>query len=170
MNSEALEVVIGIATVALTVYATRRLASSTGAQTPKIKGEESVYGIKLPFRAVSYAGAVFFISLGLIPLRADIASGRWPVDALFLALGGFCVWFGTGIVKTNDQGIFKNSLWCSHSLRWNEVSEVKVHKRDGGAIELLSGTKKLVVDSRFVAQSHLLDEVNARTQLSPTKD
>jgi len=40
-----------------------------------------------------------------------------------------------------------------------------VHKKQGGAIELRSGSQKLVIDSRFDAFQHLLNEIEDRTQL-----
>lgn len=57
----------------------------------------------------------------------------------------------SGVVLTDQNGITKKSLWKSQVFRWEEIPQVQVHKRDAGAIELRAGSRRLIVDSRFVA-------------------
>jgi hypothetical protein len=73
------------------------------------------------------------------------------VNLFLLAFGPLGLWFGTGVVTSDQNGITKRFLWHSVSLRWNEITEVRLHKKDDGAIELRGNLRKLIVDSRFVA-------------------
>jgi len=59
------------------------------------------------------------------------------------------------------------SLWRSLSFQWQDITEVRLHKKQGGAIELRSGAQKLVIDSRFDAFQHLLNEIEKHTQMHP---
>jgi hypothetical protein len=165
-----LDVLKGAATVALIVFAVRWLTTAKGSDSPRIHGEVAVYGIRWPVRAVSYAGAVLCLVLVFVDLRADFSDGRWPVNVLFAALALGAAWFGTGVVTSDQKAISKRFLWHSSSLNWEEISEVRLHKRDGGAIELRGNGRKLIVDSRFIAQAHLRREIEQRTQLQPLTD
>ena len=40
-----------------------------------------------------------------------------------------------------------------------------MHKKRGEAIELRAGSEKIIIDSRFVAFQHLLNEIEDHTQL-----
>ena len=88
------------------------------------------------------------------------------IAGIFFLLG---LWLASGSVSTTQTSITKRILWRSLSFRWDQVTEVRLHKRDGGAIELRAGTRKLIVDSRFVAFEHLLNEIQNRTQLQLTR-
>jgi hypothetical protein len=168
--ADLLDVVKGAATVALIVYAVRWLNTAKGSDSPKTYGEVAVYGIRWPFRAVAYAGAVLCLVLALVDLRPDLASGRWPVNVLFSILALGAAWFGTGVVTLDQNTISKTFLWHSSSLKWEEISEVRYHKRDNGAIELRGDGRKLIVDSRFIAPAHLRREIEQRTKIQPLTD
>jgi hypothetical protein len=165
-----LDVLKGAATVALIAFAVRWLTTAKGSDSPKIRGEAAVYGIRWPVRAVAYAAAVLCLVLAFIDLREDFSDGRWPVNVLFAALALGAAWFGTGVVTSDQKAISKRFLWHSSSLKWEEISEVRLHKRDGGAIELRGNGRKLIVDSRFVAPAHLRREIEQHTKLPPLTD
>jgi hypothetical protein len=74
----------------------------------------------------------------------------------------------SGSVRTNRTGITKKVLWHSRSLRWNEITEVLLRKKDIGAIELRAGSRKLIIESRFNAFQHLLNEIKDQTKLEPS--
>ena len=77
------------------------------------------------------------------------------------------LWLGSGAVTTNQSGITKSVIWHSRSFRWDDITEIRLHKNDGGAIDLRAGKQKLIIDVRFVARQHLLTEIIARTKLQP---
>ena len=131
-----LDVLRGAATVALIVFGIRWLTTAKGADTPKIDGDVAVYTIKRPIRAVAYAAALLCLVLAVADLRANLSSGRWAMNVLFAALALGAAWFGTGVVTSDQNGVSKRFLWRSCSLRWEDICEVRLHKRDGGAIEL----------------------------------
>jgi hypothetical protein len=168
--ADSLELVRGVVTVALTVYAIRWLSSAKGPQSPRIRGDVSVYEIKWQLRAVAYAGAALSFGLGVANLRDDLARRGWIAAMFLLAFGLLAVWFGTGNVTSDQNGITKRFLWHSVALRWDEITEVRLHKRDGGAIELRGNLRKLIVDSRFVAPTYLQQEITQRTKLQPLRD
>jgi hypothetical protein len=92
------------------------------------------------------------------------------VNLFLLAFGPLGLWFGTGVVTSDQNGITKRFLWHSVSLRWNEITEVRLHKKDDGAIELRGNLRKLIVDSRFVAPMYLENEIAQQTKLEPLMD
>lgn len=164
------DIVEGIVTVALIVFVTRWLSTAKGPDTPKTAGNVSIYEIKWPVRAVAYAAAALCLVFVFADLRADLIGGRWFVHVLFAAFGLGGVWFGTGVVSSDQNGISKRSLWRSFSFRWEDITEVRLRKRDGGAIELRGKARKLIIDSRFVAQAHLQREIEQHTGLQPVRD
>jgi hypothetical protein len=104
-------------------------------QKPTFRNAAHVYGLKWQIRMVSYAAAVLFLLLGIEGVRQDLRSARWTIDLLFAGAAVTCLWFGSGVVLTDQNGKTKKSLWKSQVLRWEEISQVQVHKRDAGAIE-----------------------------------
>jgi|KBSMisStandDraft_5_1062788.scaffolds.fasta_scaffold903700_1 hypothetical protein len=168
--SDLLDVVKGVATVALTVYGLRWLTTAKGSDTPRIHGEVAVYGIRWQIRAIAYAAAAIFLVLAFVDLRGEFARGRWVMNLLFAALALGAAWLGTGTVTSDSKAISKKSLWHTSSLEWEEISEVRFHKRDGGAVELRGSGRKLIVDSRFVAAAHLRRDIEQRTKLQPLSD
>lgn len=168
--ADLLDVVKGVATVALIAFATRWVTMEKGSDSPKIKGAVAIYRIRWPVRAAAYTAAVLSLVFAFADLRADLAGHRWIVPLLFVTLALGAVWFGTGVVTSDETAISKRFLWRSSSLRWDEISEVRLHKRDGGAIELRGNGKNLIVDSRFVAQVHLRRAIEQRTNLRPLMD
>lgn len=165
-----LDVVKGVATVALIAFATRWLTLDKGSDLPKIKGTVAIYRMRWPVRAAGYTAAALFLVIAVAEMRAQSGGHRWPVTLLFVILAMGAVWFGTGVVTSDDTAISKRFLWRSSSLRWEEISEIRLHKRDGGAIELRGIGKNLIVDSRFVARVHLRREIEQRTKLQPVTD
>jgi hypothetical protein len=170
VNSDLIDVVLGAATVALIATATRWLFNAKGAQSPTSRKGANVYGLKWQIRAVSYIAAVFLLFASIEGLRQDSHSARWTIDLLLIGLAIGSLWFGSGVVVTDRFGITKKSLWKSELLRWDEISQIQLHKRDAGAIELRAGSRKLIVDSRFVAAAFLLREIEDRTNLPVTMD
>ena len=78
------------------------------------------------------------------------------------------LWMAIGVSVTTDEiGITRKNLWHSTLIRWDDITEIRLHKRDGGAIELRAGAQKLIIDVRFMARQHLLNEIVAHTRLQP---
>lgn len=165
-----IDVVKGVATVALIAFTTRWVTMDRGSDSPKIKGAVAIYRLRWPVRAAAYTAAVLCLGFAFADLRSDLAGRRWPVTMLFVTLALGAVWFGTGAVTSDAAAVSKRFLWHSSSVRWEDIREIRLHKRDGGALELRGDRKKLMVDSRFVARAHLRRETEQRTKLQLLKD
>ena len=163
-----LSVLGSAATVALIVLATRWLVGVKGAQLPKSRNGTNVYGIKWHIRALGLAVVVLSVVFSVWS-RLDQQHFDWKLAAIAVIFFLLGLWLASGSVSTTQTSITKRILWRSLSFRWDQVTEVRLHKRDGGAIELRAGARKLIVDSRFVAFEHLLNEIQTRTQLRPVK-
>ena len=168
--SSLFDVVKGVATVALIALATRWVTGAKGSDKPRVNEGVSVYGIRWPVRAIAYSAAALLLILAVADLRTNSAGRRWTLIPLFLILTLGAFWFGSGVVISDETSISKRFLWHGSSLRWKEISEIRFHKRDGGAIELRGNGKNLIVDSRFVAQAHLRHEIEQRTKLQSLTD
>ena len=167
---DLLDAVKGVATVALIAFATRWVTLDKGSDSPEIKGTVAIYRMRWPVRAAGYTAAVLCLVFAIADLRGGLAGRHWPVAILFVTLALGAVWFGTGVVTLDETEISKRLLWHSSSIRWEEISEIRLHKRDGGAIELRGNGKNLIVDSRFVAPVYLRREVEQRTKLQSLTD
>lgn len=165
--ADLLDVVKGVATVALIAFATRWVTTDKGSDSPEINGGVAIYRIRWPIRAAAYTATVLLLLLAFADLSADFAGRRWLIPLFLVTLALGAIWFGTGVVTSDETAISKRFLWLSSSLRWDEISEIRLHKRDGGAIELRGNGKKLIVDSRFVARVHLRRAIEQRTKLQP---
>jgi hypothetical protein len=160
-----LSVVGSIATVALIAVATRWLSSAEGEQFPKALGGASVYGIKWQWRAIGLVGGIFWAALSIWSWFDRYSSPDGLLIAISLVFVMAGLWLASGSVITNQVGITKRSLWHSRSFQWKDITEIRVYKKQGGAIELRSGSRKLVIDSRFDAFQHLLSEIENHTRL-----
>ncbi len=156
--------ILQVAIVALIVIATRWLFGAKGAQLPRTRDGTSIYGIKRQWRAVGLAGGVFAIVLSMWSWH-DMHRPEWVLIAISVTFVILALWLASGSVTTNQTGITKRVLWYSRSFQWKDITEIRVHKKQGVAIELRSGSQKLVIDSRFDAFQHLLNEIEDRTQL-----
>jgi hypothetical protein len=160
--------ILQVATVAVIVVATRWLFGVKGAQVPRTRGDTRIYSIKWQWRAVGLASVTFW-AIVLIWSWRD--RGSRPDATLIVITVAFVLaglWLASGSVRTNPVGITKSVLWRSHSFPWGDITEIRLHKKQGGAIELRAGSRRLVIDSRFVAFRHLLTEIEDHTQLHPT--
>ena len=168
-NPSSIFSIIGqAATVALIVIATRWLSRAKGTELPKIRGDTSVYGMKWQWRVVGLAAGLGYSALVLLPPYNLNKVAGWVSLIAMLVLGLLGLWMAIGgSVTTDPGGITMKGLWRTTSVRWHDVTEIRLHKRDGGAIELRAGPQKLIVDVRFVARQHLLDEIIANTRLQP---
>lgn len=77
------------------------------------------------------------------------------------------LWLAVGSVTINQIGITKSFPWYPRSFKWKDITEIRLHKKQGGAIELRSGPQKLIVDFRFNAFHNLLNEIKDRTDFRP---
>jgi hypothetical protein len=170
VKSDLTDIVVGVATVALITIGTRWLTTAKGAQKPVSCNGVNVYSIKWQIRTASYVAALFALLLSIEGFLHDARSGRWTLDLFLVIFAVVCIWFGSGKVLTDQNGITKKSPWKAQVLRWDEISRVQVHKRDAGAIELCAGSRKLIVDSRFVAAPYLLSEIEAHTNMPVGQD
>jgi hypothetical protein len=156
----------GVATVGLTAIAIRWLYRGGKDQVPKVRGGSTVYQIKRQWRALGLGGGLFFIVLFIWSWH-DL---HYP-DRVFLAVAviftTFGVWLASGSVRTDQAGITKCVLWRSISFHWDEITQISVLNTHGRAIELYAGERKLVLDLRFIALSHLLAEIERQTGLVP---
>ncbi len=168
MGSSFLSIVGSIATVALIAIATRWVSGAKGSQLPKTRDGASIYGIKWQWRAVGFAGGLFAVVMSVWSWH-DLHCPEWGLIAISVTFLILSVWLASGSVTTNQSGITKSGLWYSRSFQWKEITEVRLHKKQGGAIELRSGARKLIVDTRFNAFQHLLTEIEDRTQLQPIR-
>jgi hypothetical protein len=165
MKSTFLNAFGSIATVALIAIATHWLFKAKGAQLPRAADDgTSVYGIKWQFRALGLAAVVFSLVVSVWawhdlhrPDRVMIA-----ISATFVAIG---LWLASGSVITSETGITKKVLWHRQSFRWSDITALRLHTKQGGAIELRAGSRKLVIDSRFDAFQHLRGDIENKTQL-----
>ncbi len=167
MGNSLLSVIGSIATVALIAVATRWLSGARGSQLPKTRDGASVYGIKWQWRAVGLLGAVFWVIVSIWSWHDQHARPDGVllgITVVFVVAG---LWLASGSITTNQTGITKKGLWHSLSFQWKDITEVRLHKKQGGAIELRSGPQKLVIDSRFDAFQHLLNEIEDHTQMHP---
>jgi len=167
MGSSFLSVVGSIATVALIVIATRWLSGAKGSQLPKTRDGASVYGIKWQWQTVGLVGGVFWVVVSIWSWRDHHARPDGVLIAITVAFVAAGIWLARGSVTTDQNGITKRGLWYSRSFQWKEITEVRLHKKQGGAIELRFGARKLIIDSRFDAFQHLLNEIEDRTRLRP---
>jgi hypothetical protein len=169
MKDSVISIIQGAITVALIAVATRWVFAAKGAESPRTTGASSIYAIKRQFRAVGLATVVFSLVVSIWSWH-DLRRPYWTligISVVFVVIG---IWIGTGVVTTDQEGITKKVLWSSHSLGWNEITEVRFHRKQGGAIELRSGKQKLIVDSRFNAFQYLLREVEDHTKLPVVTD
>ena len=167
MGNSFISAVGSAASVALIVVATRWLSEVKGAQFPRTRGGACVYGIKWQWRAVGLAGGIFWVILSIWSWRDLNHPGRTLLAAITVAFVAAGLWIGSGSVTTNRTGITKTALGRSRSFQWSDITEIRLHTKQGGAIELRAGAQKLVIDSRFVAFQHLLKEIEDQTQLQP---
>jgi hypothetical protein len=165
MDGLPMILVRSIVTVVVIVVATRWVLQAKGAELPQARNSANVYGIKRQWRAVGVASAIFWLVLTIWEMR-DLHSRpdgvMFAMTVVFVALG---IWIASGLVITDETGISKRTLGRSRLIRWNEITEIRLHPKQGGAIELRAGPEKLVIDSRFVAFDHLLHEIESHTRL-----
>jgi len=163
-------VIAQIATVALIVVASRWLFRAGGAETPRIRGNTRIYPIKWQWRAVGFMSGIFCGVLAVESLRDLSSTANWVALILLalLALSGLLL--GIGSITTDESGITKNTLGHSSSLRWGDITEIKCHKKQGGAIEIRAGSRKLIADSRFIAAKFLLEEITEKSHVQPAFD
>ena len=97
----------------------------------------------------------------------DLHRPEWDVIAISIAFLRIGVWLTVGSVTTNQIGIAKSFLGYRRSFKWKDITEIRLHKRQGGAIELRSGPQKLIVDFRCNAFHLLSNAIKDRTNLRP---
>jgi hypothetical protein len=166
MAGSVLSIIGSIVTVAVIVIATRWLSASEGAEFPRARDGTSTYGIKWQWRTVGLVGGVFWVALSIWSWH-DLSRPNGVLIAIAFVFVSLGLGLATGSVTTDQTGITKRTLWSSRSLQWKSITEIRLHKSHGGAIELRSGSQKLVIDSRFDAIRHLANEIENHTQLQP---
>jgi hypothetical protein len=164
---KSISFIVQVATVALIVIASRWLFGARGAALPRTRDGNSIYGIKWQWRAVGLAGGAFWIIVSIWSWHDQHSRPDGVLIAITIVFLTVGLWLASGSVTTNQTGITKRVLWLSRSFTWKDITEVRVHKKQGGAIELRSGSRKLIIDSRFVGSQHLLNEIEDHTQLQP---
>jgi hypothetical protein len=147
--------------VALIVALTRWIIASGASELPQAVGSKTVYGVQ---RAVRLTGA---LAAGLGAVLFYFSDKHFL--ALLIPLGFVClgVFMSMGHVTTDAAGVTKTSLWRTRAFRWEEISKVRFYDKPSAAIELYSGSSRMIVDSRFVGVRSLLEDVKKHTQLNP---
>ncbi|MFY9732803.1 MAG: hypothetical protein WB723_00680 [Candidatus Acidiferrales bacterium] len=148
--------------------ATRWLATAKGADLPETRDGTNFYRIKWQFRAVGLAGEIFGIAICILAWRDSHSRPNGMLIGITLAFVAAGLSIATGSVTTDQAGITKKGLWRNYSLQWKEITEIRLHKKQGGAIELRASAQKLVIDARLNAFQNLLNEIEDRTQIRPT--
>jgi hypothetical protein len=159
--------IVSIATVTLIAVATRWLATAKGSDLPETRDGTNLYRIKWQWRAVGFIGRFFWIVICILASRDSHSRPSGVLIAITVAFVAAGLWISTGSVTTDEAGITKKGLWRNYSLQWKEITEIRLHKKQGGAIELRAGARKLVMDSRLNAFQHLLNEIEGRTKIRP---
>ena len=152
------------ASIALTVALTRWLFSSKGALLPTVRNGISLYQIKWQLRAFSIV-VVLFCSVLVVWSWYDLHHPDAVMVSIAILFSLGSLWLASGSISTNASGITKTVLWRSCFFRWGDITEVRMHKKRGDAIELRAGSQKMIIDSRFVPFQHLLNEIEGHTQL-----
>ncbi|HTS12758.1 MAG TPA: hypothetical protein VMH00_11625 [Candidatus Limnocylindrales bacterium] len=160
---ETFRSLIGAAvTIALTILVIRWVSDAKPSQVPEPSGNSNIYRVKWQLQVLCSTGGAFWIVV-CVWSWSDEHHPDWTILVISLIFWIIGLWLATGLVTTNEAGIQKRSLWRSRFLRWGDITEVVIHKKQGGAIEVRAGSKKLIVDSRFNAFQHLLKEIQQRT-------
>jgi hypothetical protein len=161
---DAIRVISQVATVALIATATRWLFNAKGPSLPATHNGTNVYAIKWQWRAVA-AGAIAFWAA--FSVWSSLEEHR--LDRVAVAIGApfvlAALWVSSGSVTTDNSGITRKGLLRSCSLRWDQVTEIRIHQKQGGAIELRAGSEKLVADFGLAAFDHLVSQIEDRTRL-----
>jgi hypothetical protein len=168
MTTSLGSIVSSIATVTLIAVATRWLAAAKGSDLPETRVGINLYRIKWQRRAVGLVGGFFAIAICILASRDSHSRPNGVLIGITVALVAACLSITTGSVTTDQTGITKKGLWRNYSFQWKEITEIRLHKKQGGAIELHAGARKLVLDSRLNGFQHLLNEIKDHTQIRPT--
>ena len=158
-----------VVTIALIAILIRSLTRAKGAPLPKTRNGTSVYRIKWQWRLFGLTAGLCCVA-GLAWSWYDLHHPDGLITGLTVTFTAASIWLASGSITTNQAGITKKGLWRSLFFQWKDITEVRLHKKQGGAIELRSGAQKLVIDSRFNAFQHLLNEIEDHTQEKRRKD
>jgi hypothetical protein len=161
------ELVLEVATIALVVFVTRWVITSAGSNLPRKRGDVKVYGIKLPIRVAGVVSAVLFAFITAW-FRSALTSPDRPLLALPVFFVILALWISIGSVRTDVKSLKLVSLWRSRTLPWSEITEIRLHPSLGGAIELRTASRKLMIDSRFVALDVLLNDIVEHSKIVPS--
>jgi hypothetical protein len=160
-----ISIVLQASGIALAIGAMRWLFAAKGPVVPRTKDDKNFYDVKWQWRALGIAGGTFWIILSLwqwVDRRSRPDAVLITMTLIFATVG---IWIASGSVITNQRGITKKSLLRSRSFAWGNITEIRLHKKQGGAIELRAGSQRLVIDFRIIAFEHLLREIEDRTHL-----
>jgi hypothetical protein len=164
MENSLLDVVVSGASIALTIAAIRWLVNAKGPAVPRTIDGVSSYQIKWQWRALGFIGGALPVAISIWAWhdphsRRDVV---WMIFAAVFVAIGFCL--ASGSVTTDRAGIAKRTLWSSRFFKWEDVTDIRFDKRDIGAIEIRSGSRKIVIDTRFEAFQYLVGEIQRHTQ------
>jgi len=80
------------------------------------------------------------------------------------------IWLASGLVIIDQVGIRKRVLFYSRSFRWSEITEIRLHRKQGGAVEIRAGSKKLTIDYRVVSFEDLQARVIQQSGLKRSSE
>jgi hypothetical protein len=170
MTSPIPSIIGSAATLSLTIGLIRWVVGSRGSDVPRIRDGSNEYAVKWPWRVLGLISATFFVVLLILfwlKMHSRPSPGDIALATFFIAIG---VWIASGSVSTDETGITKRGLWSPRTFQWKDITEIRFHKRDGGAIELRSAAQKIIIDTRFEAFQYLLNEIENHTQLQLKRD
>jgi hypothetical protein len=124
MGSKFLSVAGSIASIALIVVAARWLFCAKGPSLPRNLNGTSVYAIKWQWRAVGFAGAVFWVVVSVWSWHDLHSRPDGVLIAITVAFVTSGFWLSSGSVSTNRACITKTVLWSSRSLQWGDITEI----------------------------------------------
>jgi hypothetical protein len=142
----------------------RWLLSDRDNEVPASKDGKSIYLVKLQLRLAAGTTALFFT---ILPIWMRNDPDAWMLLIFTLAGFGSLLLTLCSVVLDADSITLK-SVGGSQKLLWNEITEISVRRKPNQSVSLKAGSKKLVVDSRFIALDQLIREVAAHTDIPLT--
>jgi hypothetical protein len=129
-----------------------------------------LYRVKGAWRAVGIGTATFCAALAFGSIRDLPSASGWVSLSLFLPLAIGGIWIANGVVITDRLGVTKKVFWRSYSFRWNDITELRLLDKQGGAIEVQAGAERIVIDSRIGAFEHLWVQLIKETGLQESSE
>ena len=163
------EFIIQTLVVASIVGAVDWVLTTDRKSAPTVRGERTLYTVSRRIHVTTLISAAICAVLAVSYYQNGNSVKEWLLTCVFGSFAVLGVYISTGSVTTDKNGVTKKVFWHTTGMKWTEITEVLLLQRDGGAIRLKAGTRKLTVDMRFVGRDHLLEEITSFTGLLPKR-